>query len=153
MRVSNDPMALLITQSMGSCIGVSVYDPQGHVGGMMHSMLPNSVIHRGQSTQATTRPCMFVDTGLPTLLDAVCALGAAKERLVVTIAGGAQFLKSNPILNVGGKTAASVQDLLNQSGIQSHVVECGGHYCRTLSLDIGSGVLTLDAPGCASRTL
>lgn len=153
MRVSNDPHALLVTQSMGSCIGVSVYDPQSHVGGMMHSMLPSSVIHRGHSNQATLRPCMFVDTGLPTLLDAVCALGATKDRLIVTIAGGAQFLKSSPILNVAGKTAATVQDLLNQAGIQSHVVECGGQYCRTLSLDIGSGSLTLDAPGCAPRTL
>jgi chemotaxis protein CheD len=153
MRVSNDPTALLVTQSMGSCIGVSVYDPESHVGGMMHSMLPSSVIHRSQATQATSRPCMFVDTGLPTLLDAVCALGAEKNRLIVTIAGAAQFLKSSPILNVAEKTASTVQDLLNQAGIQSHVVECGGQYCRTLSLDIGTGSLTLDAPGCASRML
>lgn len=150
MRVSKDPHTTLITQSLGSCIGVSVYDRESHVGGMMQSMLPNSLIHR---THSNHRPYMFVDTGLPALLDAVYALGGVKERLVVTIAGGAQFLSSSPVLNVGGRTASSVQDRLREAGIESHMVECGGQYCRTLTLDIASGSLILDAPGCASRSL
>ncbi len=42
MRVSNQPDDVLVTYSLGSCIGVTIYDPIVHVGGMIHCMLPNS---------------------------------------------------------------------------------------------------------------
>ncbi len=150
MLTSKDPQTMLVTLSLGSCIGVVVYDPVHHVGGMLHAMLPNSFANQDR---AVARPFMFVDTGLPALLNAIYSLGGSKERLTVTIAGGAQFVTRSPMFNIGERNTASVKDLLLNIGISAHIVECGGHYSRTLRLDLASGGLTLDAPGCQPRSL
>ena len=55
MQVSNDPDAMLVTYSLGSCIGVMIYDPVVRVGGMLHYMLPDSNLDQ---VKARTRPCM-----------------------------------------------------------------------------------------------
>jgi len=42
MKVSDDRGSILITHSLGSCIGVAIYDPVVKVGGLLHYMLPES---------------------------------------------------------------------------------------------------------------
>ena len=42
MKVSNDSESMLVTYSLGSCIGVAIYDPVIKVGGLLHYMLPES---------------------------------------------------------------------------------------------------------------
>lgn len=150
MLTSSDPHTMLVTHSLGSCIGVVAYDPVAHVGGMLHAMLPSSAANHDR---AVARPFMFVDTGLPALFTAIYGLGGTKDRLVVTIAGGAQFITRSPMFNIGARNAASVTDLLLSNGITAHLVECGGQYSRTLRLDLASGGLILDAPGCQPRYL
>ncbi|PJA26451.1 MAG: chemotaxis protein CheD, partial [candidate division Zixibacteria bacterium CG_4_9_14_3_um_filter_46_8] len=44
MKISNSTEDILITYSLGSCIGVSMYDPVSKIGGMIHYMLPLSKI-------------------------------------------------------------------------------------------------------------
>lgn len=41
-KVSDDPSDVLVTYSLGSCIGVCLYDPAIHVGGMLHYQLPTA---------------------------------------------------------------------------------------------------------------
>lgn len=149
MRASRDPQTVFVSHSLGSCIGVAVYDPQTHIGGVLHAMLPSSPTSGG----STSRPHMFVDTGLPSLINAVCTLGAVKERLQIRIAGGAQFIGKSQIFNIGSQNTASAQELLLTNGLSAQLVECGGQYSRTLRLDLSNGGLTIEAPGCQSRQL
>ena len=44
MKVSTNPEEILVTYSLGSCVGVVLYDPVVRVGGMIHCMLPLSRI-------------------------------------------------------------------------------------------------------------
>ena len=44
MKVSNDPEIVLATYSLGSCIGLTIFDPLSKVGGILHYMLPESKI-------------------------------------------------------------------------------------------------------------
>lgn len=44
MKVSKDPDSVLVTYSLGSCIGVAIWDRMAHVGGMLHFMLPESFL-------------------------------------------------------------------------------------------------------------
>ena len=39
MKVSSANDDVLITYSLGSCLGVIIYDPVAHVAGLLHSML------------------------------------------------------------------------------------------------------------------
>ena len=68
MMVSNSLDDVLVTYSLGSCVGLSLYDSVACVGGMIHSMLPLSKIDRAK---AQAMPAMFADTGIPALLQAL----------------------------------------------------------------------------------
>jgi chemotaxis protein CheD len=150
MLASNDAQASLVTYSLGSCVGVAIYDPMLRVGGMLHAMLPDSTIN---PERAASRPFMFVDTGLPALFHAVYALGAIKHRLVVKLAGGAQFLDEKKIFNIGERNSLATLALLARNDVAPTVADCGGQHSRTLRLDLGTGALTLEVPGEKAQTL
>ena len=44
LAVSSNPAVLIVTYSLGSCLGVTIYDPVAKVGGLLHAMLPDSTI-------------------------------------------------------------------------------------------------------------
>src|ERR1022692_2596984 len=90
MVVSNDSSAEIVTYSLGSCLGVTIYDPVKKIGGLLHLMLPDSKI---DAAKAASMPYMFVDTGLPRLFHAAYNLGADRSRLAVQGAGGAPLLE------------------------------------------------------------
>ena len=77
---------VLITYALGSCLGITVYDPTTHVGGLLHLMLPDSSI---DSVKAAQNPYMFADTGVPELFLQCYKAGAQRDHVIVTAAGGA----------------------------------------------------------------
>lgn len=147
---SNDPGAVLVTYSLGSCIGVTVYDPVRKVGGLIHLMLPDSTI---DTAKADDRPAMFVDTGVPRLFHAVYAMGGDKSRLVVTVAGGAELLDSKRIFNIGARNAKATLELLARNGVTPRSTDVGGHESRTIRLDVPTGTVTVVTPGKEPRKL
>lgn len=147
LLISNDPVAQLVTFSLGSCVGVSIYDPVAKVGGMLHAMLPDCNLNL---ERAATHPHMFVNSGLPALFHAVYALGALKQRLVVKLAGGAEFMDKNKIFNIGVRNIGMVVDLLHRNGVSLGAQDIGGFESRTMRLELATGVVTLDTPGRTS---
>ncbi len=144
MLSSNDASAQLVTYSLGSCVGVTIYDPVAKVGGMLHAMLPDSTIN---AERATSRPNMFVDTGLPAMFHAVYALGGLKHRLIVKMAGGAEFLDEKKVFNIGQRNIEAVINMLARNGVKLEANQTGGHESRTMRLDLTTGCVTLDLPG------
>ena len=51
LAVTDDPTTSLITYALGSCIGVTIYDPAARVGGMLHFMLPSSKVNPEKDRQ------------------------------------------------------------------------------------------------------
>ena len=90
---------IITTLGLGSCIGLTLYDPVTKVGGMVHYMLPDSTQMRNNSNIAK-----FADTGIDELLKQVLRAGANRTRLVAKIAGGAKMFSvsgSSNISNIG----------------------------------------------------
>ncbi|MEA3227088.1 MAG: chemotaxis protein CheD, partial [Planctomycetota bacterium] len=87
-KVSGNPSDMLVTYSLGSCIGVCLYDPATNIGGMLHYQLPNSKI---DSEKAKSAPFMFADTGMEILVEKLISMGASKKRMRIKIAGGASM--------------------------------------------------------------
>ncbi|MDX1709117.1 MAG: chemotaxis protein CheD [Desulfobacterales bacterium] len=54
----------LVTDALGSCLCLTVYDPLSGTGALLHAMLPLSKINL---RKASINPYMFVDTGIPAL--------------------------------------------------------------------------------------
>lgn len=144
MLASNDVSSNLVTYSLGSCVGIAIYDPIAKVGGLLHAMLPDSTIN---PDRAIARPFMFVDTGLPAMFHAVYALGGAKTRMVIKFCGGAQFLDEKKIFKIGERNIEATIAMLARNGVRIAASETGGHESRTVRLDLANGNFTLDIPG------
>jgi chemotaxis protein CheD len=140
MQVTDNPAAALITYSLGSCIGVTIWDPQAHVGGMIHYMLPDSTL---SPDKAKARPAMFGDTGVPALFRAAFSLGAMKKRLVVKVAGGSSLLDDNGTFNIGKRNYVMLRKLLWKNSILIDSEDVGGSISRTLKLDVATGRVTI----------
>ena len=68
MKVSGSEEETLITYSLGSCIGLSLYDPVARVGGLVHCMLPTVTL---DPSRAETTPCLFARIAAPRSLSGV----------------------------------------------------------------------------------
>lgn len=150
MLASNDAQAHLVTYSLGSCVGVAIYDPVAKVGGLLHAMLPDSSIN---PDRASSRPYMFVNTGLPAMFHAVYTLGGLKPRLLIKLVGGAEFLDEKKLFNIGQRNVEAVLAMLARNNAAVRAQETGGHESRTIRLDLATGSLTVDMPGKATFLL
>lgn len=144
MKVSKDPKDTLITYSLGSCIGVLVWDPKVKVAGLLHYMLPDSKI---DLKRAKNKPLMFGDTGIPMLFRAAYELGAVKGRMQVYVVGGSQLMDSAGIFNIGIRNYDIVTRLFVKNGIKPLKEDIGGSVNRTISLELSTGKVLLKVSG------
>ncbi len=144
LAVSNNQAMILTTYSLGSCLGVTIYDPVSRAGGMLHAMLPDSSIN---SVRATEQPAMFVDTGLGALFRAAYALKAEKRRMQICVAGGAQFLDRTGFFNIGQRNYASLTQLLGLHGLSIDAMDVGGLVSRTVHLHLNTGEVRVKCSG------
>jgi chemotaxis protein CheD len=140
MAISANPDDTLITYSLGSCIGVVVYDPAIKVGGMIHCMLPLSST---DAQKAKERPSMFVDVGIPLMLNKLFAMGVKKCNAIVKVAGGARVLDKNDLFRIGERNYTVFRKLLWKNGMMITAEDVGGAEARTIRLDIGTGRFTV----------
>jgi chemotaxis protein CheD len=144
MKVSNDPESVLVTYSLGSCIGIAVYDVAAKVGGLLHFMLPESSL---DPTRAAKNPYMFADTGIPALFKATYALGAAKQRMKVVVVGGAQVLDQAGFFNIGKRNHMAVRKIFWKNNVMINYEDVGGNSNRTVKLTIKDGKTWLKVSG------
>lgn len=144
MVASNDSGAEIVTYSLGSCLGVTLYDPVKKIGGLLHLMLPDSKI---DVQKAANSPFMFVDTGVPRLFHAAYNLGAERSRLVLKVAGGAQLLDEQGVFNIGERNFLALTAILARNGINIQSRDVGGMASRTLRFDLTNGNVSIKSPG------
>lgn len=142
MKISGSAGDLLITYALGSCLGISVYDPVARVGGLLHAMLPVSSVN---PEKALKNPFVFVDTGVPQLFKAAYAAGARKERIILKVAGGATMKEneSDDQFQIGKRNFTMLRKLLWKNNVLIESYDVGENYSRTMSLDIATGEVTL----------
>ncbi len=130
----------IVTHALGSCLGLMVYDPVAHVGGLLHAMLPLSKIN---PQKAEANPYMFVDKGVPCLFKEVYDLGGQKERLVVKAAGCGSPIGKNEMFKIGERNYTVLKKLLWKNNVLLKAEETGGTISRTVYLDITTGRITI----------
>lgn len=143
-KASRDPAATIITYSLGSCIGVTAYDPATRVAGMLHFQLPTSTLDANRAAQ---NPLMFADSGLEELLKMMTQLGANQSRLKVKIAGAAQILDDKNVFNIGKRNHTAIRKLLWQKGILLDGEAVGGTIPRTLHMSVADGTVLIKTHG------
>ena len=143
-RIGRAPGQVLATYALGSCIGLTVYDPEAEVGALLHFMLPDSAIDPVRSRR---NPYMFADTGVPLLLEQVYGEGASKRRLITHAAGGACIMEHGNMFDIGKRNYLALRKILWSTGVLLSGEAVGGSNPRTVRLEIGSGRLWLQEGG------
>jgi chemotaxis protein CheD len=148
-KVSRGKGEVLITYALGSCLGVTVWDPVEHVGGLLHVMLPDS---NTSPEKAASNPDMFIDTGVPRLFREAYALRAVKQRLVVCVAGGAALgAMQDSSFNIGQRNITMLRKILWKNGILIKAQQVGGNIPRTMALRIDTGEVLLKTDQAVTR--
>ncbi|NIN01181.1 MAG: hypothetical protein GTO24_24735, partial [candidate division Zixibacteria bacterium] len=119
---------------LGTSVGVSLRDRTAGVGGLIHLLLPDPT-----GIDKPRQPEKYAETGLLLFIQAMCDLGARKQRLEACVAGGAllgSFSRKGSNLDIGGQTTEVVERILHREGIPVYESETGGCLGCCLSLDL-----------------
>lgn len=143
-KVSKDPADVLTTYSLGSCIGVCLYDTGTHIGGMLHYQLPNSNM---DPERAKEKPCMFADTGMKILVDKLVSMGVNKKRMQVKIAGGAAMDTGPKGFDIGKRNHLAIRKILWKNGMFIDAEDIGGDSPRNMYMNVANGAVTIRSDG------
>lgn len=150
MKVSNNPDDVLITYSLGSCIGVTIWDPEVRMGGLLHYLLPDSNLNK---EKAKKNPFIFSDSGVPLLFREAYKFGASKKRMIVKVAGGAQVLDNNDFFDIGKRNVLALRKIFWRNNVIVAGSDVGGTISRTIFLNIKTGVTLVKMPGRKASAL
>ena len=133
---------ILKTTGLGSCVGLTLYDPITFISGMAHIMLPHSEIAR----EGSLNVAKYADTAIPELLNQMKAQGANTNRIVAKMAGGAQMFalsNGNDTMRIGPRNVETCKELLNHYQIPLHGEDTGANYGRTIEFYCATGKLLI----------
>ena len=140
----------VITYALGSCIGITFYDPAIKLGGLLHIMLPT----RNDSND--TKVFKYADSGIRETIRKLSAFGMMKSRTIVKIAGGAKMfdIKGNSDFgNIGQRNAAMVKKVLMEERMRISAEDTGGAYARTMVLNVNTGEVSIRTVGKPEKRL
>lgn len=143
MHAATAPCA--IRTLLGSCVAVCLWDPETHVGGAVHYLLPRGRHSNGETGRYGT-------LAIPALIRAVCALGANRAGLKAKIFGGARVLPALQSANgssLGDHNAAVAWEVLAAESVPVIGSDLGGDHGRRVLFHVEDGsawVWRLKAP-------
>jgi len=150
LKIAKAPDSLT-TLGLGSCIGLTLFDPVLKVGGMVHYMLPDSTKLKNNSNIAK-----FGDTGIKELYRLMIAEGASPRRMVAKIAGGAKMFEVSGLSevgNVGDRNTQEAKIILKELKIPLIAEDTGLNYGRTVELNCENGDFLIKAVGKTIRVI
>jgi chemotaxis protein CheD len=148
--VARDPQ-VLESVSLGSCVGIALYDPITKIGGLAHIMLPDSTV-----SKIVTNPAKYADTALELMIPAMLRMGAVKERLVAKIAGGAcmfALLNLDPLITIGDRNVKAVKEHLQKYKIRLVAEDTGKNHGRTIYLHTDTGRFVIKSVRCGIKEI
>ncbi len=147
-KVSRTSSDVIVTYSLGSCIGVCIYDQRIKLGGMLHFQLPDSKL---DENKAKIRPYMFADTGLACLINEMKNRGAQIGNLTVKLAGGAAMQNGPANFEIGKRNFIAIRKALWKAGLMIASTDVGGEVARTLYMQIETGRVVVKFAGTSKE--
>jgi chemotaxis protein CheD len=143
MKLSTDREDVIVTYSLGSCLGVTAYDPKVGIGAMVHCLLPHAGAARDK---ARANPYMFVNTGVAMMVRKLMDRGAEKQRIVFKAAGCANMRGDN-LFNTGARNFEALGKLLGRNSVTLAASNVGGTIPRTMFLHLDTGRVVVRSLG------
>jgi len=143
--VSADPADVLVTYSLGSCIGVCLYSRAKQTGGMLHYLLPDSSANAAKARQ---NPFIYADTGMKVLLEKMASIGIRRNQIKIKIAGGAERLKVTARrFDIARRNYLAIRKILWKNAMFVDAEDIGGCSPRTLYMNIRDGSVIVKSNG------
>jgi chemotaxis protein CheD len=136
MKISEAP-AVLVTKGLGSCLGITFFDPIKKIGAMAHPMLPDI-----NNARVKSNPSRFVNSVIIHTLEELEKKGCLSSRILVKLFGGAHmfsFINTDSVLNVGQKNIEMALATLKELNLKIVGQEVGGTFGRTIYLHLNDG--------------
>lgn len=140
----------IVTYALGSCIGITFYDPAIRLGALLHILLPERT---GDADQNLYK---YANTGIQETLRKLTAFGMVKSRTVVKIAGGAKMFElcgKSEFGNIGQRNINMVKQILQAERIHISGEDTGGTIARTMVLDLATGRVSIRGAGKPEKVL
>jgi chemotaxis protein CheD len=141
---------IILSQGLGSCVVVTIYDNRYRIGGLAHIMLPDSTKHPPGRV-----PCQFADTAISSLLEGLEEGPSEKPHLIAKLVGGAQMFKKRDQtdMGIGAQNIAAIKRILNQEKIPVVGEDIGGHVGRSVEFHLDFGTLFVIRIGGKHRSI
>jgi chemotaxis protein CheD len=141
MKISRKQGDMLITHSLGSCLGLAAWDPQARIGGLIHCLLP-------KASEANVRnPYMYVNVGVPSMIRKMVSMGCAKTSLIFKAAGCGRMMHIQNQFDTGAQNMAMLEALFVRNGVHLATKDVGGSIPRTMALHMGTGQVLISSQG------
>lgn len=144
MRISNRKNQILVTHSLGSCLGLAVYDREAGVGGLIHCLLPMA---RENRDGKNLNPCMYVNIGVPHMIKSMYTKGACRERLILKAAGCGRMMNISNMFDTGAANLTALVKLLEHNELRLSGADTGGSIPRTIRLHLDTGRVVVSSCG------
>ena len=151
MTVAKSP-DILVARSLGSCVGIALYDPVAKIGAMAHVMLPDSTLTKRKNYN----PAKFADTAVPAMIDKMIKTGTVRNRTVAKIVGGAKMFTSvgnNSSMNIGSRTVDAAKNALKKNDIKLVAEDVKKNYGRTVEFNLEKGIIKIKSLGKGVKTI
>jgi chemotaxis protein CheD len=125
---------------LGSCVGVTIFDPKQRIGALGHVVLPAACGRKDM-------PGKFADTAIPHMLDLLQRMGVCGNSLVAKLAGGAHMFGRSMPMDIGESNVQAIASSLAQLGINVAAKDIGGDKGRRVTLDCATGELLIEIMG------
>lgn len=125
---------------LGSCVAVTLWNPQRQLGGMCHFLLPQR-----QKQTGTGRDGRFGNESLEMLVEALQRAGTRPQDYQVNLYGGADTLPDSTghKFNVGERNIEQGWKLIDHYGFALQDVDVGDHVPRNVSMTFPGGVVQM----------
>lgn len=147
--VSNKDGDILVAYGLGSCVAVSMLDPEKKVCGLLHAVLPEEM----DGVESKTK---FVSSGINELLASMEKAGARRSKIIVRIAGGANMITSpgfSASFDIGTRNVKAAHDTLKKLMLPLKSENVGGHIGRTVRFYVNTGQVTVRMIGGVEANL
>lgn len=143
----------LITRDLGSCIGITIRDPRTGIGGLLHAMLPTTLIRKDIPVEQLPK---YVDLGLGVMLHEMEKMGANRKYMEAKMAGAAhiiQYQSVSPSRDISSRNIQVAVEYLEKHRIKILGMEVGDRYPRTVIFEPGTGMTVVKTFGKPDRYL
>lgn len=133
----------VLKTTLGSCIGICLYDKKKKIAGMSHIMLP-------VQKKSLSNPKKYADTAIEILIQEMEEEGSDRKNLTAKIFGGATMfmLPGLTIMSqIGNNNISKVKEILKSEEIKIKAEETGGTSGRTIEFSAKTGKVTVKVLG------